>query len=216
MISIGRWFRLLKLKLVREKGSGYFVAMGAVVGLMVGMIIPMGGQTLIALFLAWIMRVSKTAACTFTFISNPWSVIFIYPFQIWFGGLFSGITISQETIDRFIAAGNKIEIMKFDFSAMVSFLAEEGSGIMINFVIGGTILGTVISLISYPGLIHFLNRHQVQRARRIIHRADKRAAKLKNLSKGEPLSDQSNSELLSQLSAEKEESTQTQVDRDQV
>ncbi|MCK5835127.1 MAG: DUF2062 domain-containing protein [Lentisphaeria bacterium] len=181
MISVTRWFKLIKLKLLREKGSGYFVAMGAVVGLMVGMIIPMGGQTLIALFLAWILRVSKTAACTFTFISNPWSVIFIYPFQIWFGGLISGITISQATIDDFIEAGNKIKIMSLDFSAMGTFLADEGSGIMINFVIGGTILGTIISLLSYPTLIKFLNRHHIQRSKRIILRAEIRARKLKQM-----------------------------------
>ena len=190
MISISRWFKLLKLKLLREKGSGYFVAMGAVVGLMVGMIIPMGGQTLIALFLAWALKVSKTAACTFTFISNPWSVIFIYPFQIWFGGLFSGITISQETIDHFIEAGNKIQIMKFDFSAMGTFLAKEGSGIMINFVIGGAILGIAISLISYPALIKFLSRHHKQREKRIKLRAKKREQKLKALEKPESNSEQ--------------------------
>ena len=214
MISVGRWFKLLKLKLIREKGSGYFVAMGAVVGLMIGMIIPMGGQTIIALFLAWVLKVSKTAACTFTFISNPWSVIFIYPFQIWFGGLFSGITISQETIDQFIEAGSKIKIMSFDFSAMITFLSENGSDIMINFIIGGTILGTVISVLSYPLLIKFLNRHHVQRAKRIISRGKKRAEKLRNLSQAESLLDQSNSELLSHLPKDSEDAASSRIDSD--
>jgi uncharacterized protein (DUF2062 family) len=181
MLSLWRWFRLLKLKLIREKGSGYFVAMGAVVGLMVGMIIPMGGQTLIALFLAWMLKVSKTAACTFTFISNPWSVIFIYPFQIWFGGLFSGIKISQQTITNFIKAGNEIDFLAFDFSSMGEFLKQEGTGILINFVIGGAILGLIISLIAYPLLIQFLNRHQKKRAKRIQLRAEKREEKLRKL-----------------------------------
>jgi uncharacterized protein (DUF2062 family) len=181
MRSLWRWFRLLKLKLIREKGSGYFVAMGAVVGLMVGMIIPMGGQTFIALFLAWILKVSKTAACTFTFISNPWSVIFIYPFQIWFGGLFSGIKISQKTITHFIDAGNEIDLLAFNFSAMGEFLKQEGSGILINFVIGGAILGLIVSFATYPLLIRFLNSHQKKRAKRIQLRAEKREIRLRQL-----------------------------------
>jgi len=212
MISVGRWFKLLKLKLIREKGSGYFVAMGAVVGLMVGMIIPMGGQTLIALFIAWALKVSKTAACTFTFISNPWSVIFIYPFQIWFGGLFTGIKISQQTIDRFIEAGSQIKIMSLDFSAMGHFLSKEGSGIMINFVIGGTILGFIISLIAYPALIKFLNRHHKQRAKRIENRANKRALKLKKFKEDQLALDQANSEFLSQNSEKEQSPSSREVD----
>ncbi len=178
MFSFLRWVKLLKLKLVRQTGSHQSIALGTVIGLMVGMIIPMGGQTIIALFLSWVMRVNKVAACTFTFISNPWSVIFIYPFQIWLGGLISGITISQVTIDNFILAGKQIKIFELDFSEMGHFLAEHGNGIMINFIIGGTIIGLLLSVAAYPLVIRFLRRHCVRRLKRQQARAIKRQAKL--------------------------------------
>ena len=178
MFSLSRWFKLIKIKLVRLTGSHQSIALGAVIGLMVGMIIPMGGQTIIALFLSWVMRVNKIAACTFTFISNPWSVIFIYPFQIWLGGLISGIHISSATIKNFISAGKQIKIMEFDFSAMTHFLAEHGNGLIINFVIGGTIIGIIVSMATYPLVILFLKRHFNNRLKRQEARAVKRQAKL--------------------------------------
>ncbi len=184
MIFIQRWLKLTKLKVLRQKDSIHSIAWGAVIGLMVGMIIPMGGQTIIALTLAWMFGANKIAAGTFTFISNPWSVVFIYPFQIMLGhklvGGSNGKDIEALT-SQFIEACKKVEVFSFEFSSMGQFFNQHGWDIMIYFVVGGFVIGVIVSAITYPLITRAARRHAIKRQERIKHRAEKRAEKLRKM-----------------------------------
>jgi uncharacterized protein (DUF2062 family) len=62
-------------KLALAFALGVFIAFTPTIGL----------HTLSCLFLAWVFRVSKLVALTGTFINNPWTIVPLYGFCLWFG-----------------------------------------------------------------------------------------------------------------------------------
>lgn len=175
---IVRFFKFLKLRILRQKDSMHMIARGAVIGLMVGMMVPMGGQIIISILLCFAFSGNKIAASTFTFISNPWTVVIIYPFQILLGAKVVGSEVSESVADGFRTACQKVEFFKFKFGPVVDFLSEHGWNIIIYFLIGGFIIGVIISAITYPLMIRAVERHHKKREERIISRKEKRRKKL--------------------------------------
>jgi uncharacterized protein (DUF2062 family) len=70
-------------KLALAFALGVFVAFSPTVGLHIASCI----------LLAWIFRVSKLVVLTASFINNPWTVVPLYGFCIWFGIKITGTTV---------------------------------------------------------------------------------------------------------------------------
>ncbi len=179
--GIARWFKFFKLRILRQKDSVHSIAWGAVIGLMVGMMVPMGGQIIIAVLLAWLFNANKIAASTFTFISNPWTVVVLYPFQILLGAKVVGSDVSNDVASGFKTACEQVEFFKLKFGPVVEFLEMHGWHIMLYFLIGGLIIGAIVSAITYPLMIQALIRHKKMRLHRIAIRAETRREKLRKL-----------------------------------
>ena len=88
--SLRKFFTYVYLRMVRSRGTPEYIAGGVALGLAVGLIIPIGFQIAIAVPLAFLLRVAKVPAVIFTFVTNHFTVIFIYPFQCWIGALLTG------------------------------------------------------------------------------------------------------------------------------
>lgn len=176
--KILRSLRLLKLRVLRQKDSIHAIAWGAVIGLMVGMMVPMGGQIIIAVTLSFIFKANKLAASTFTFISNPWTVVILYPFQILFGARLVGSELSANVAKEFKVACEGVEFWSWNFESISSFFSQYGWSVMGYFLLGGFIIGAVVSAITYPLVIQALVRHTKLRERRTIFRAERRRKKL--------------------------------------
>lgn len=128
--------RFLKKKIVREKLSPEAIAGGWALGMFIGCAIPFGFQLIISVPLAMRMRVSKIGATLGTFITNPVTIIFIYPAQTFaINRLLFGGTISF----------SRLRNMEWSFEA-VSGLGWE---VMASFLVGGLVLALLLTPPTY-------------------------------------------------------------------
>ena len=126
----------MKRKIVRERLSPEAIAGGWALGMFVGCSIPFGFQLIVSIPLAMRLRLSKIGASLGTFITNPVTILFIYPAQtfvvnrLFFGG---GITFSR------------LRHLEWDYDAVASL----GGEVMASFLLGGLILALIFTPPTY-------------------------------------------------------------------
>ena len=85
-------------KIVRDDGTPQYIARGWGIGMFIGCVIPMSFQLLISVPLSFLLRGSKIGATLGTLITNPVTVVFIYPVQCWVGNKLIGGDLSYRII----------------------------------------------------------------------------------------------------------------------
>lgn len=155
------WRRRLEYyywRLVRLQGSPPELARGLAAGVFAGLFPLFGFQTLLGIALAFVTRGSKIMAIAGTWISNPFTYVPIYAFNLQLGRWVLG-TSSEHSIS--------------DFTSLQEIAAAGGELSRALFV-GCAISGSAAAIISYGGglrLVHWL-RHR--RYRRVMRRARER------------------------------------------
>jgi uncharacterized protein (DUF2062 family) len=112
-------------KLALAFAIGVFVAFSPWIGL----------HIISCLFFAWIFRVSKFVVLTATFVNNPWTMVPIYAFNLWFGVYITGGSIAVPAINW-----SEIGFREL-FTVLKPFLRP--------FIIGSLVVGTAVGVISY-------------------------------------------------------------------
>jgi uncharacterized protein (DUF2062 family) len=140
-----RWikakFNALYDKIVKERKSAEFIARGWALGAFVGSVIPFGFQVYIALPLSFLLKCSKIGALTGTLITNPLTIIFIYPAQCWAGSRILGKDISYGAISK--AMKGVLEQQNWQA------LMDMSSDLIVSFFAGGFLLAAVATPIVY-------------------------------------------------------------------
>ena len=133
------------IKVVRAEGTPESIGRAAAIGLATGFILPIGFQTLPALFLAFVFKANKVLCWTFTCVSNPASVFFLYPVQCWIGSMVLFRPLTFHTL-----AG------KFKDLAEAGTVREGiracgalGTDIMIAFFAGGVLFALIFAPAGY-------------------------------------------------------------------
>jgi uncharacterized protein (DUF2062 family) len=148
MFLSARKRKILYLKLVKQSGSPDFIARGVALGFFTGLLIPFGGQMIIAIILSFIFKASKIPALACTWITNPWSIPFIYPFQCWLGAKLMGKILSFEKINQNFQ--NFLhECAHGTFKSTLDSFFNMGADIFIPFFVGGAFLGIIFGVSSY-------------------------------------------------------------------
>lgn len=128
--------RRMKRKIVREKLPPEAIAGGWALGMFVGCSIPFGFQLIISIPLAIRLKVSKIGATLGTFITNPVTIIFIYPAQTF-------------VVNRLLFGGSitfsRLRHMEWNFDSVASL----GWEVMASFLIGGFILAAIFTPVTY-------------------------------------------------------------------
>ncbi len=123
-----------------KKGlSPHEIAAGVALGILIGCVPMLGVHTIMAIGLASLLRLNTLIVLIGTQISNPIS----FPFQIF---------ISAE-LGSLILNGHFLDIK---FSGDINYLNEY----ILPIIIGGLVLGIVLSLVSYIVIKFFLKRRQ--------------------------------------------------------
>jgi uncharacterized protein (DUF2062 family) len=86
-----RQAKLNFLRFIRLKGTPEEIAKGLALGIFIGMTPTMGGQMIIALFFAVLLRENKLAAALGVWITNPLTAPFIYGLEYESGRLLLGM-----------------------------------------------------------------------------------------------------------------------------
>ena len=143
----------MRRKIVRDPLPPESVAAGWALGMFVGCAIPFGMQLVVSIPLAAMMRVSKVGATLGTFITNPVTILFIYPMQTWaVNKLLFGSSLSYE----------KLVETEWSWRAVRS-LGPEG---MASFFLGGMILGIILAPLTYFAVRRIVLKSRARRAAR--------------------------------------------------
>ena len=153
MKSLKAYCRELREKVVHDPLPPEDVAAGWALGMFVGCAIPFGMQLVVSIPLAAMMRVSKVGATLGTFITNPVTILFIYPMQTWaVNKLLFGSSLSYE----------KLVETEWSWRAVRSL----GPEVMASFFLGGMILGIILAPLTYFAVRRIVLKSRARRAAR--------------------------------------------------
>ncbi|HJO94325.1 MAG TPA: DUF2062 domain-containing protein [Victivallales bacterium] len=136
-----RIFKKYYYRLLRSDGSPHSIALAIALGFFIGCLIPIGGQTVIIIILAIIFRTDKVLAFAATWISNPYTVVVMYPIFCYVGAKVARTGLTFAYINERIAG----IIHNFSWHGLFSL----GSDLALSFLVGGFIFGVIIGGIGY-------------------------------------------------------------------
>ena len=139
--------RALKRAMTREKLPPESVAAGWALGMFIGCSVPFGLQLVVSVPLAMMMRVSKLGATLGTFITNPLTILFIYPMQTY---------VVNRLLFRGTLSYSRIAGMEWTWRSVRSL----GGDVMASFFLGGLFLAIIMTPLTY-----FVVRGVVRRSR---------------------------------------------------
>ena len=139
-------------KIVKERKSAEFIARGWALGVFVGSVIPFGIQIYIAVPLSFLLKGSKIGALTGTLISNPLTILFLYPAQCWMGSRLLGKDISWEAISDAM----KGVLTQQDWSS----LSQLSGHLVTSFFAGGLMLAAVCTPLTYFFVLQLVRNYR--------------------------------------------------------
>ncbi|MFO7559958.1 MAG: DUF2062 domain-containing protein [Desulfobacterales bacterium] len=147
-------------RFLKIRGNPHEIALGFALGLFVGVAPCMGIQTVIAVFLASLLKWNKISAAVGVWISNPISAPFLYGFTFYVGSLFTGVA------ESFRPAG------VFDFSYLYQIVLKARE-IFWTLTIGGVIVGFPVAVLGYYLSYMAVNRYQNKIKQKIAERKER-------------------------------------------
>ncbi len=141
------YFRELKGKILGEKLPPERVAAGWALGMFVGCFIPFGMQLIISIPLSVVFRVSRIGATVGTLITNPVTIFFIYPVQIWVGSRLIGLPLTWE----YLREGVVQRLAEASVWSVEGWhiLASLSGRVLGGFFAGGFLLAAIMTPITY-------------------------------------------------------------------
>ena len=139
-------------KIVKERKSAEFIARGWALGVFVGSVIPFGIQIYIAVPLSFLLKGSKIGALTGTLISNPLTILFLYPAQCWMGSRLLGKDISWDAISEAL----KGVLTHQDWSS----LSQLSGHLVTSFFAGGLMLAAALTPLVYFAVLHLVRNYR--------------------------------------------------------
>ncbi len=162
--TYARTVRMLKrfyVRFVRLRGTPQQISLGLSLGIMVGMTPFLGAHTLIAVFLASLLKWSKITATIGVMITNPFTAPLIYPVTYKLGNMVTGFSDPSQW-SKIFESGGVVALMK------------NSPLIIIDLIVGGMIVGIPLAIVTYYLVLGTVTR---ARMRIEIRRARRAAAK---------------------------------------
>ena len=128
-------------KIVGERKSAEFIARGWSIGVFIGSVMPFGVQIYVALPLSMLLKGSRVGALTGTLVSNPFTILVLYPAQCWAGSRLLGKDISWAAISDAL----KGVLTQQDWSS----LSQLSGHLVASFFAGGLMLAAVLTPLAY-------------------------------------------------------------------
>lgn len=145
-MTIGEFLKSLRTKMVGETLSVPRIAAGWALGMFVGCFIPFGMQLVVSVPLAVGLRISRVGATVATFITNPVTIIFIYPAQTWLGSRLIGSPLDWTYLKGVCARLGEVSLFAAEGWRT---LGEIGGRILGGFFAGGLLFALITSPITY-------------------------------------------------------------------
>lgn len=152
------FWRLLRCKMLRDPLPPRRVAAGWAIGMFIGCSIPFGFQLVISIPLAIATKTSKIGATVATLITNPATIVFIYPAQ----------TVAVHKL-VFGCCPKLPEAWTFETLKTLA-----GSTIAC-FLAGGLLLGCILAPATYIAVLGIVSHHRRMRKAKALERKEAKA-----------------------------------------
>ena len=163
MKKLRAYVRLLRQKMLRDRLSPKRVAGGWALGMFVGCFIPFGLQLIVSIPLSFLMKVSKIGATVGTFVTNPVTIIFIYPVQTWVGSYLIASPLGWNEITGYCHRLAGVSVFSADGWRTLS---EIGGAVLGGFFAGGLLMALVLTPLTYFAVLDITRRHRERISRR--------------------------------------------------
>jgi len=104
-----------------------------------------------AVFLAWLFRLNKFVVLTASFVNNPWTIVPMYAFCLWFG-----VKITRSDLQVPEVAWGSLGVREL-YDLLLPFLWP--------YLAGTVVVGGVAAFISYFGFLWALKRYRREETR---------------------------------------------------
>ena len=138
---MGFYFRDRIRSIFQLNDTPHRLALAFAVGVFIAFSPTFGLHVLSCLIVAWLFRLSKLVLITATFVNNPWTIVPLYGFCIWFGSKLMGREIAMPQI-----AWNELTLSSAYVVIKPYFWP---------FVVGTLVVGGIAAVMAY-GLIYWL------------------------------------------------------------
>ena len=155
MRGLKGYLRLLRRKIVKDKLPPEDVAAGWALGMFVGCAIPFGLQLMVSIPLAMMMRVSKVGATFGTLVTNPLSILVIYPAQTY-------------AVDQLVFGGRLTFSKLMETEWTWAAVRQLGAETMVSFFLGGIFLGIILSPLTYFAVRRMVVAHRARLQRKAV------------------------------------------------
>lgn len=152
--------------MLRHPGTPESIGRGVATGFFTAFFIPFGIQMPAALALTFPMRAARLVALLSTWLSNPFTIPFLYPLQCYVGGCILRRPSSYPEVKHMLSGIISDPSLKS--------LATLGAELLTAFLVGGLLFGTVAALAGYYTTVPLVKRHRVIKMQRHQARAIRR------------------------------------------
>ncbi|MBN2060976.1 MAG: DUF2062 domain-containing protein [Deltaproteobacteria bacterium] len=161
-MNYNRRLRYFIIRLTRIKGDPHYLALGVAIGIFAGMLPIVPFHTVLAIALAIFFKGSKISAAIGTWVSNPVNWAFIYYLDYKLGSM---ILCLPEKNKAFLNIMKQLREDEAGVSAIMNLLSS-GFTIITAFLMGGLIIGIIVSIPSYYiflNIFRYIHRHREKR-----------------------------------------------------
>lgn len=156
---LSRTLRFYYLKLVRQEGTPEKISAGMALGVFIGLITPPGPQMIIAGILATLVHFNRITAIMGVWITNPLTIPFIYPIQVYIGCMVLNIDLALPDFHN---------VMEF-WNVLLN--ASTNMDIVLALLTGATISAIILAVASYYITFYLVVYYRKQKLKRRIRQA---------------------------------------------
>lgn len=157
------------VEIAKEKDPPSKIALGAALGMLIGLMPIMGIQMAVVAVIALPFRANLKAALAGVWISNPITVLPVYYMDYRFGLLFT--RSSPVGWERFRAIIDEAANWEWsNMSESMGRILHLGADILIPLFVGGTALGLIFAVPTYVITLRFVWRHRAKRAKKLAEK----------------------------------------------
>lgn len=159
------YFRDKFKSIFKVKDTPHRIALAFAVGVFMGISPLLGLHYIGAFILAWFFRLNKLVAMVGVSVNNPWTIVPISTFCVWFGAKLVGIKQILPEIDWHNVTLMNIMSKLSDVDNFI-YIIKELMPLIISFFVGSFVICTVTAVISY-----FIIQILIVRYKKIKHAA---------------------------------------------
>ena len=169
-VGLGKLEAKFKTHLKSMKGDTHFVAMGMAVGVFVGITPTIPFHTLGAVLLAYIFKGSRSAAILGMWVSNPFTLVFLYLACYKTGMLLFGSFADDPAIVKNLIHQMNIAIPLYDKMIFILHFVKTKVRVCLIMLAGGFVLGVPAAVVSYFVTRRFMIKIHLEKTKKLEKR----------------------------------------------